>query len=678
MHRKNRSKKIVNRVQSSQTKTLQHISNDTDKTDTLPRLEKLALETSISAVSFADLTGRVTYANKAFLNLMGYKNKKEVLGRRTFEFNANKDEGIKIRRQILKYGHWEGDTEARTKDGSVISTHLSANLVTNDKGVPLCTMAFFVDTTAIKNTIEAIKQSEKNFKTLFYGAAEGIIVTDLITNKFILVNPAACKMFGYTEQEMMKFSIKDLHPKKTLPQISKYLETQGKIKRTFAQNIPCQKKDGTIFFVDINGANVLIEGKEYAAGFFTDITDRLHAEETIRKARDKLEIRFRQRTAQLEKVNLEFRREMEERLRAEKERADIERRFKDIFENAVVGIYRTTPDGKILMANPALVKMLGYSSFDVLKKRNLEKTGFEPSFPRSVFKQIMDKKGRVAGLESVWLKTDGSNIAVRESAIAVRDDSGKILYYEGTVEDITERKKAEEQLLTYQKQLRSLALELSLSEERLRRQIAINIHDHLGQDLAISKIKLDGLRKSLNNFEHLKKIDEVRSLVHQTIDSTRSLTFELSPPVLYELGFEAAVEWLFRFICKRDNLDLDFSTDHKPKLLEPDVRILLFQSVREILVNISKHARAKKITVAVSRINSEIQVSIVDDGIGFDLNKIKISDINKRGFGLFSVRERLANIGGRLEVESKLGKGTKILLTAPLSKKQNPKKEAKK
>ena len=204
----------------------------------------------------------------------------------------------------------------------------------------------------------------------------------------------------------------------------------------------------------------------------------------------------------------------------------------------------------------------------------------------------------------------------------------------------------------------------------MRRQMAINIHDHLGQNLALSKIKLDGLQKSLKTGELLRQLNEIRSLISQTIESARSLTFELSPPILYELGFEAAVEWLFRFICKRDNLDLEFSTDQKPKLLQPDVRVLLFQSVREILVNISKHAHAKKISVKISKANSQIQIGIADDGIGFDVNKVKMYGTQKQGFGLFSVSERLAYVGGRFEIDSKLGCGTRVLLAAPLSRKQ--------
>ena len=121
-----------------------------------------------------------------------------------------------------------------------------------------------------------------------------------------------------------------------------------------------------------------------------------------------------------------------------------EAQFREIFENTQVGVYRTTPDGRILMANPALVRMLGYSSFEELAQRNLGEKGYEPQYSRSVFKDRIEKEGQVVGLESAWVRQDGTTLFVIENARAIRDEHGNTLYYEGTAENITERKKAEE------------------------------------------------------------------------------------------------------------------------------------------------------------------------------------------------------------------------------------------
>ena len=127
-----------------------------------------------------------------------------------------------------------------------------------------------------------------------------------------------------------------------------------------------------------------------------------------------------------------------------------EKQLKELFDNVVVGIYRTTPDGRIIMANSAFVQMLGFSSFEELSEKKVDDEGFAPGYPRPTFKNLIEKKGKVIGFESAFLRRDGTTIFVRENARVVRDSSSRVLCYEGIVEDITERKKAEDALKQYQ------------------------------------------------------------------------------------------------------------------------------------------------------------------------------------------------------------------------------------
>ncbi|MGA2531692.1 MAG: HD domain-containing phosphohydrolase [Candidatus Aminicenantales bacterium] len=151
---------------------------------------------------------------------------------------------------------------------------------------------------------------------------------------------------------------------------------------------------------------------------------------------------------------------LQERLRAEAALRESEERFRSLYENSTLGLYRTTPDGRIMLANPALVKMLGYSSFEDLSRRDLNTDGFEPSYPRARFVERVKKEGAVKGLESAWERTDGTTVFVRESAQAIRDAEGRILYFDGTVEDITDRKRAEE-ALAYEQSLLSALMDNS-------------------------------------------------------------------------------------------------------------------------------------------------------------------------------------------------------------------------
>ncbi|MCX6568095.1 MAG: PAS domain S-box protein [Candidatus Aminicenantes bacterium] len=147
---------------------------------------------------------------------------------------------------------------------------------------------------------------------------------------------------------------------------------------------------------------------------------------------------------------------VQERKRAEEALWQSEERFRSLYENSTLGLYRTNPDGQIILANPALVSMLGYASFDEISGRDLKADGFEPCYPRSQFIEVIEKDGVVNGLESAWKRRDGTTVFVRESARARRGPDGKVVYYDGTVEDVTDRKEAEKQLAYEQSLLRAL------------------------------------------------------------------------------------------------------------------------------------------------------------------------------------------------------------------------------
>lgn len=225
-----------------------------------------------------------------------------------------------------------------------------------------------------------------------------------------------------------------------------------------------------------------------------------------------------------------------------------------------------------------------------------------------------------------------------------------------------ERAQAENDLRAYQEQLRSLASRLSLIEEQERRQIATALHDQVGQTLAVLKIKLAALRLQADGTQLAESLDTVRELCDQAISFTRSLTFDLSPPVLYQLGLEAAVEWLVEKHSDMHGITVEHSNDDQPKPLSEDIRVFLFQAVRELLVNTAKHAGAKKVGVSMRREGRNILILVEDDGDGFDPEKMERSE----GFGLFNIRERLNSVGGGLLIESIAGNGSRVTVLAPL------------
>ena len=558
------------------------------------------------------------------------------------------------------------------KDGHIVWVRDNAMIVRDDHGNPLYLQGVMYDITASKQAEEALRQSEEKFRGIAERSFDMIFMTD--TRGFITyLSPASERIFGYEPQEMVGKNFTNFLVESEIPKAVKRFTEKLQGKKLGVLCLDAKKKDGSRVFIELISSLIIQDGKTAGTqGIIKDITERRKAEEQLQKAREELEIRVKQRTADLAKAVEKLQKEIAERKRAEESLRSAEVRFKSIFENTIVGLYRTTPSGQILLANPALIKMMGCRSFKELAKFNVEKNGFDPSTPRSIFKKLIKKEGRVIGLECVWRRPNGTKLFVLESAFAVKDAKGKILYYEGTAQDITKRKEAEEKLMLYQQQLRSLASELSLAEERLRRRIAAELHDHIAQNLAISKIKLESLAGDTEP-DLTKSLNEVIDLISQTIDASRSLTFEISPPVLYELGFEAAVGWLARQTRQRFGLDVEFINDEKPKPLNADIRVLLFQAVRELLVNIVKHAKAKKAKIYARVVDDNIQVTVEDDGIGFDITALNpVKDFTKGGFGLFNIRERLDQIGGSVIIHSGRKKGTQITMTAPIEKQKKP------
>jgi len=214
-------------------------------------------------------------------------------------------------------------------------------------------------------------------------------------------------------------------------------------------------------------------------------------------------------------------------------------------------------------------------------------------------------------------------------------------------------------------QLRALAAELEAAEDNERRQIARDLHDDLGQTLAAAQIRLAALCND-DSDDVRAKATEVGALINRANSAIRSLAAQLAPAVLHELGLIAALEWLSEEIERTFKLKVSVTDDGEPKPLSPEGRSILYRAVRELLINVAKHAQTDSAVVECEAENGRVVVRVSDEGVGY--NPQTVESGTRRGLGLITVRERLSNIGGTTDISSVVGKGTVVVLSAPLSK----------
>jgi PAS domain S-box-containing protein len=305
-----------------------------------------------------------------------------------------------------------------------------------------------------------LEEQWNKFKLGIESSNEAVFMTD-VDGTIRYINPAFERMYGYSWDEAVGKTPRLLKSGVLSSEVYQHFWGTLLAKGTVKGELVNRTKDGRLINVE-GSANPILDDGGKLLGFLAvqrDISERKQAEEALRLS---------------------------------------EERFRSLYENSTLGMYRTSPDGKILLCNPSLVKMLGYSSFEELAQRNLEQEGYEPGYERNAFRQRIETDGEVRGLETAWTKKDGSRIYIRESAKVIRDAGGRILYYEGTVEDISERKHAEEkikQLLAEverqkceleirveQRTAELHALNLRLKEELSERQRLLqSLHDREGQ-----------------------------------------------------------------------------------------------------------------------------------------------------------------------------------------------------
>lgn len=518
------------------------------------------------------------------------------------------------------------------KNGEIIWLEAKGKVVYDEQGQPKKMVGICMDITQRKQTERALLKSKAKYQALFNSMDEGFCIIEILFDKngraydyiFLEVNSSFGKLLNLEGAEGKK-------ARDVIPNLENYwVERYAKVAKT----------GESIHFDDYLGA--------------IDRWLNVHAFRIGDPAEHKVAILFKDITEKREKART------------------------DALLGAIVNdsddaIVSKNLDGIVTSWNIGAERMFGYTNEEMVGQPI---TLIIPDERLDEEDMILEKIKNGERVEHYVTKRHckyGSLIDVSLTISPIKDQSGKVIGASKIARDITEQKRAEEKLeerveertasmLAYQNQLRSLAMQLSKAEEQERQQLASNLHDNLGQVLAIGKMKISLLQKQLDNEE----LAELSELVDDAITYTRELMSDLKPPPsMDKQDLKTAVEWVVKKLEKYDLEVMVEEADPYPKPLLEEVRYTLLRSIRELLFNVVKHAGVNKAWVKLYREGNRVKVVVEDKGRGFDPEERRPESLDK-GFGLFSIDERMDFMDGNLQIESTLGEGTRMILTVPL------------
>ena len=577
------------------------------------------------------------------------------------------------------------------KSGEIRFVQERCQHIRDASGKIVCSLGMVHDITERKIAEQALRESEHRYRTLFETMTEGFALCEIICDesgkprdfRFLAMNPAFEKHTGLPVDQVVGRTLLELFPSAEHVWIERY----GKVALTGVPSQfvnwfePLERFFEVVAFQTQPGQVAVI---------FTDVTERVKNEEQLTADLSALTRMHALSTRVLEAEGIESM--MQEIMDAavavvgadkgtlqllEDDSLRIvvhhghQQPFLEFFaaaENVASACDEATRQGRRVIVEDVNTSPLfaGTASGEVLREAGVRAVQSTP---------LMSRNGKLLGIltthwgephvpdeHDLWrldlLARQASDLIEQRLAdLALRAAKDEL------EQRVTERTA---ELHRRAEQLSMLASELTLAEQRERRRLAQVLHDHLQQLLVGAKFGLEVLARRVAQ-DQVTSVEQVRDLLDESIAASRSLTMELSPPILHEAGLAAGLEWLARWMKEKHGLAVDLKLDERAGTDREDVRVLLFQSVRELLFNVVKHAGVTRASVKMEAAEGDtLRVTVSDAGVGFDPDTIwERSSQIAGGFGLISIRERLGMLGGTLEIQSAPQAGSRFILRAP-------------
>ena len=392
------------------------------------------------------------------------------------------------------------------------------------------------------------------------------------------------------------------------------------------------------------------------------------AQEALEALNNELEQRIKGRTAELSDSNALLKKEVTEHRETEEALSKSEESYRFLVENANDIIYKADSTGHFTFFNPIAVKATKYSEQELTGKHftKLMRQDYRKKAERFYVLQIV-KKIPSTYYEFPMITKDGEEVWLGQQ-VQLIIEADQVIGVHAIARDITGRKRAEKALRESRKKLRFLSSHLLTVQEKEQRRISLELHDDLGQTLAVLKLQLQSIHDKMRQNNGTIKKDLAASLnaVDQIIESVRRLSRDLSPSILEDLGLSAAIRWLVREFKERFKINFTSSIPEIDNLFPREGQTLIYRIFQEAFTNIGKHAQANNVSVKINKEEKRVFFLVKDDGIGFDVEEQDALDHTEKGMGLSAMDERVRMLGGQLEVSSQKNQGTTISFIIPI------------
>lgn len=468
---------------------------------------------------------------------------------------------------------------------------------------------------------QAIKSDEDKYWKLFENNPSPMMIFDKAANRFLDVNDAALKQYGYARKEFLSLNIRSIQPEEDRHiffEKYKYLidtDTNSSIAKH-------QRKDGSYVDVHITNRDIFFKNAKCMLVLANDITLLLKTQEENRRLAAVLE-----NTSDF--VTL----------------ADLE--FKTIYVNKAARKIRQNDESE-----------------DLPQKGFLD---YLPEEGRAYFTENIFPVAFVQGIwrgEAVWIGKDQKEIPVSQVMLIEKPWNGTSGFIASIARDISESKEKESEIKKMNEQLRALAASLQNIREEERLNMAREIHDDLGQQLTAIKIDVFWIAKKVQGDDEVsKRLNGIISLINETVKSVRKISTQLRPGILDDLGLIEALKWQAEEFKKRYEIAVDFVCNTDFLVLEQPMATGLFRIFQEALTNIARHANATLVKISLKIIDKELVLRIQDNGRGFEMYEVQA----QKTLGLFGMKERTLMMGGQLEINSAPGKGAMLVISAPIN-----------